>query len=319
MASPHPGPPLKRPATERLAALAAFAKVVELNSFSGAARELGLSKSAVSKLVAGLEDELGARLLNRTTRRLSLTEAGLAFHEGAERALAAAEAAAAAVTHLSAAPRGVLRVNAPMSFGVRHVAPALADFMTAYPELAVELDLNDRVVDLVEEGYDLALRIVRLTDSSLIARRLAPCRFIISAAPAYLAKHGTPLGPEDLAAHDCLIYSYQTTGERWRFQGPGGVKQVRISGRLRANNGDALLRAALGGAGVALLPSFICGAAVREGRLVQLMPEWNQRRDVDVCAVYPASRNLSPKVRVFIDFLAARFGERPYWDAGLSG
>ena len=317
-ASSGQAPRLKRPAPDRLAAMAAFAKVVESNSFSGAAKALGRSKSAVSKLVAGLEDEMGARLLNRTTRRLSLTEAGLAFYEGAARALAAAEEAEAAVTQLSTAPRGVLRVNAPMSFGVRHVAPALADFMAAYPELAVELDLNDRVVDLVEEGYDLAVRVVRLSDSSLIARRLAPSRFVLSAAPSYLARRGTPLEPEDLAGHDCLIYSYQTTGERWRFQGPGGTRQVRIAGRLRANNGDALLGAALGGAGVALLPSFICGEAVRDGRLVQLMPDWNRRQDVEVCAVYPASRNLSPKVRVFIDFLAARYGERPYWDEGLS-
>ena len=309
---------LKRPATDRLAAMAAFAKIVELNSFSAAARDLGLSKSVVSKLVACLEDEMGARLLNRTTRRLSLTEAGLAFYQGAQRALAEADAAEAAVTQLSTAPRGVLRVNAPMSFGVRHVAPALPDFMIEYSELAVELDLNDRAVDLVEEGYDIAVRIMPLRDSGLIVRRLAPSRFILCAAPAYLARRGTPFSPQDLADHECLLYSYQTTGDRWRFQGPGGERQVRASGRLHANNGDALLQAALGGAGVALLPSFICGEDVRAGRLVQLMPEWNQRADVDVCAVYPASRNLSPKVRVFIDFLAARFGERPHWDEGLS-
>jgi len=308
----------KRPATDRLAAMAAFAKVVELNGFSAAARDLGLSKSAVSKLVACLEDEMGARLLNRTTRRLSLTEPGLAFYEGAQRMLAEADAAEVAVTHLATAARGVLRVNAPMSFGVRHVGPALPGFLSEYPELAVELDLNDRVVDLVEEGYDVAVRIVRMADSSLIARRLAPSRNILCASPAYLARHGTPLRPEDLAAHECLIYSYQAVGDRWRFQGPGGERQVRISGRLRANNGDALLQAALGGEGIVMSPSFICGDDVRAGRLIQLMPEWNRRGDVDVCAVFPASRNLSPKVRVFIDFLAGRFGDRPYWDEGLS-
>lgn len=319
MARRDTAPRLKRPATDRLAAMAAFAKVVEFNSFSGAARDLGLSKSAVSKLVACLEDEMGARLLNRTTRRLSLTEAGLAFYEGAQRALAEADAAEVAVTQLSTAPRGVLRVNAPMSFGVRHVAPALSAFMAAYPELAVELDLNDRVVDLIDEGYDMAVRIVRMRDSSLIVRRLAPSRSILCATPAYLARRGTPISPEDLADHDCLIYSYQVTGERWHFQGPGGERQVRISGRLRANNGDALMQAALDGLGIAMLPSFICGEDVRAGRLVHLMPEWNQRGGIDVCAVFPASRNLSPKVRVFIDFLASRFGERPYWDEGLSG
>jgi DNA-binding transcriptional LysR family regulator len=299
--------------------MAAFARVVDLNGFSAAAKDLGLSKSKVSKLVACLEDEMGARLLNRTTRRLSLTEAGQAFYQGAQRAMAEADAAQAAVTQFSAAPRGVLRVNAPMSFGVRHVAPALSDFLSAYPEVSVELDLNDRVVDLVEEGYDLAIRIVRLRDSSLIARVLAPSRNILCAAPAYLARRGTPCQPEDLSGHDCLIYSYQATGDRWRFTGPGGERQVKIGGRVRANNGDALLRAALGGLGIALLPSFICGEDLRAGRLLQLLPEWNQRGHADVSAVYPASRNLLPKVRVFIDFLAAHYGPTPYWDEGVSG
>jgi DNA-binding transcriptional LysR family regulator len=299
--------------------MAAFARVVDLNGFSAAAKDLGLSKSKVSKLVACLEDEMGARLLNRTTRRLSLTEAGQAFYQGAQRAIAEADAAQAAVTQFSAAPRGVLRVNAPMSFGVRHVAPALADFLSAYPDISVELDLNDRVVDLVQEGYDLAIRIVRLRDSRLIARRLAPSRSILCAAPAYLERRGTPCQPEDLSGHDCLIYSYQATGDRWRFTGPGGERQVKIGGRVRANNGDALLRATLGGVGIALLPSFICGEDLRAGHLLQLLPEWNQRGHADVCAVYPASRNLSPKVRVFIDFLAAHYGPTPYWDEGVSG
>ena len=310
---------LDRPASDRLAAIAVFAKVVELNGFSAAARELGISKSAVSKRIARLEDEMGARLMNRTTRRLSLSEAGLAFYQGAQRVLAEAEAAEAAVTRLSAAPRGVLKVNAPMSFGVCHVAPALPAFMAEYPELAVELDLNDRVVDLIDEGYDLAVRVARLTDSSLIARRLAPSRSILCAAPGYLARHGAPLDLAGLAGHECLLYAYLTSGDRWRFHGPGGERQVRVAGRLRVNNGDALLQAAIGGLGIALLPSFICGAELRAGRLVQLLPEWNGHSGVDIFAVYPASRNLSPKVRVFIDFLAARFGPRPYWDEGLSG
>ncbi len=307
-----------RRATERLAAMAAFAKVVELEGFSAAARDMGVSKSTVSKQIARLEDEMGARLLNRTTRRLSLTEAGLAFFQGALRVLAEAEAAEQTVTHLSTAPRGILKVNAPMSFGVRHVAPALPAFMKEYPELAVALDLNDRVVDLVEEGYDLALRIVRLRDSSLIARRLAPSRSILCAAPDYLARRGVPQGLEDLADHECLLYSYQATGDSWRFQGPGGERQIRVSSRLRANSGDALLQAALGGLGIVLLPSFICHEDVRCGRLVQLLPEWNERSGIDINAVFPANRNLSPKVRVFIDFLATRFGPFPYWDAGLS-
>lgn len=298
--------------------MATFAKVVDLNGFSAAARDMGISKSAVSKQIARLEEDMGARLLNRTTRRLSLTEPGLAFYQGALRVLAEAEAAEEAVTHLSSAPRGVLRVNAPMSFGVRHVAPALPAFMKDYPELAVELDLNDRVVDLVEEGYDMAVRIVGLRDSSLVARRLAPSWNILCAAPDYLARHGTPGSLEDLAGHECLLYSYQTTGDSWHFQGPGGERRIRLSSRLRANSGDALLQAAAGGLGIVLLPSFICHQEVRGGRLVQVLPEWSARSGIDINAVYPANRNLSPKVRVFIDFLAARFGPRPYWDQGLS-
>ncbi len=250
------GAGLQRPAGERLGAMATFAKVVELNGFSVAARDLGISKSAVSKQIARLEYDMGARLLNRTTRRLSLTEPGRAFYQGALRVLAEAEAAEQAVTHLSSAPRGTLKVNAPMSFGVRHVAPVLPAFMKKYPELAVELDLNDREVDLVEEGYDMALRIVRLRDSSLIARRLAPSRNILCAAPEYLARRGVPRFLEDLAGHECLLYSYQVAGDNWSFQAPGGKRRVRVSGRLRANSGDALLQAALGGLGIVLLPSF---------------------------------------------------------------
>lgn len=304
--------------TARLAAMAVFTGVVEAESFSAAARDLGISKSAVSKQVSRLEDELGVRLLNRTTRRLSLTEAGAAYLEGCRRALAEAEAAEAAVTHLAAAPRGVLRVNAGMSFGIRHVGPALPDFMTRYPELSVELDLNDRFVDLVDEGYDLAVRIARLEESSLIARRLAPSRRVLCAAPSYLERRGAPVGLDDLRNHDCLLYAYQTSGDHWRFWGPGGERQVRVRGRLRVNNGDALAQAAIGGLGIALLPSFICGEDLRAGRLVQLLPEWNERSDAAVFAVFAASRNLSLKVRVFVDFLAGRFGERPYWDEGLS-
>ena len=195
--------------------------------------------------------------------------------------------------------------------------PVLPAFMKDYPELAVELDLNDRVVDLVEEGYDLAVRILRLRDSSLVARRLAPSRNILCAAPDYLARHGVPQSLDDLAGHECLLYSYQATGDSWRLQGPGGERRIRLSSRFRANNGDVLLQAAVGGLGIVLMPSFICYEEVRRGRLVRLLPEWNARSDIDINAVYPANRNLSPKVRVFIDFLAARFGPRPYWEEGL--
>ncbi|MFQ5773456.1 MAG: LysR family transcriptional regulator [Kiloniellaceae bacterium] len=302
---------------DRLSAMAVFARVVEAESFSAAARELGLSKSAVSKQVSRLEDRMSVRLLNRTTRRLSLTEAGAAFYQACRRVVAEAEAAELAVTHLAAAPRGRLKINAPMSFGVRHVGPALPEFMARYPEVAVDMVLNDRVVDLVEEGFDVGIRIVRLRDSSLIARRLAPNRRVLCAAPAYLAARGAPLSIEELSEHECLLYSYQVPDDSWRFTGPGGERQVRVRGRLRVNNGDALLAAAVGGLGIAWLPSFICGQELRAGRLVHLIPEWGDPGGAPVYAVYPASRNLSPKVRVFVDFLAERFGPTPYWDQGL--
>ena len=303
---------------ERLDAMAVFARVVEAEGFSRAARELGLSKSAVSKQVSRLEDALGVRLLYRTTRRLSLTEAGATFFEGCQRVVAAAEAAERAVTHLAAVPSGRLRVNAPMSFGVYHVGPALPEFMARYPELSVEMTLNDRVVDLVEEGFDLGLRIVKLEDSSLIARRLAPNRRVLCAAPAYLEAHGRPAALEDLKDHECLLYSNQVSGNVWRLYGPGGERLLRVAGRLRVNNGDALLAAAIGGLGTAFLPTFICGEALRAGQLVHVLPEWSEPTDTAIYAVYPAARHLSPKVGVFVDFLAERFGGTPYWDEGLS-
>ena len=303
---------------DHLSAMAVFARVVEMESFSGAARDLGLSKSAVSKRVGRLEDRMGLRLLNRTTRRLSLTEAGAAFYQGCRRVVAEAEAAERAVTRLASAPRGRLKINAPMSFGVRHLAPALPDFMARYPELTVDLALNDRLVDLVEEGFDVAVRVARLEDSSLIARRLAANRLVLCAAPSYLRAHGAPRAVEDLKGHECLLYSYLAAGDVWRLCGPGGERRQRVTGRLRINNGDALLAVALGGLGVALLPCFICGEDVRAGRLIRVLPEWSGPADTAIAAVYPASRNLSPKVRVFVDFLAERFGGTPYWDEGLS-
>ena len=303
---------------QRLDAMAVFARVVEAESFSQAARELGLSKSAVSKQVSRLEEALGLRLLNRTTRRQSLTEAGTAFYEGCRRVVAEAEAAEQAVTQLATAPRGRLKVNAPMSFGVRHIGPVLPAFMARYPELSVEMALNDRVVDLVEEGFDVGVRIMGLTDSSLIARRLAPNRWVLCAAPDYIAARGVPGSIGELKEHDCLLYSYQVAGGVWRLNGPGGERRLRVTGRLRINNGDALLAAALGGLGIVLLPCFICGEDLRAGRLVHILPEWSEPADTAVYAVYPAARHLSPKVRVFVDFLAERFGGTPYWDEGLS-
>lgn len=305
-------------ALEHLTAMAVFARVVEEGSFSEAARSLGLSKSAVSKQVGRIEDRLGTRLLNRTTRQLSLTEAGTAFYEGCRQMVQDAETAEAAVTHLAGAPRGTLRVNAPMSFGQLHVAPALPDFLARYPELSVEMQLNDRTVDLVEEGYDLAVRIGSLPDSSLIARRLAPMRQIVCAAPDYLDQHGRPTHPRELKRHECLIYSYLAWGHEWRFKGAEGEIRVPLDGRLEINNGDALLSVARRGFGIAMLPSFLAAEDLHAGRLEAVLADWCRHEAGAVYAVFPASRNLSPKVRVFVDYLAEVFGHsEPYWDREL--
>ncbi len=299
---------------DHLAAMAVFAKVVEENGFSSAARALGMSRSAVSKEVRALEDRLGVRLLNRTTRRLHLTELGAVFYERCRRILAEAEAAEIAVSRLHGDPRGTLRVNAPVSFGVRHLAPALTGFMRRYPELSVDLSFTDRFVDLVEEGYDVVVRIARLPDSALIARRLCDSRRVVCASPAYWRARSRPRHPTELVAHECLGYAYLAEGREWRFRGPEGAVAVRPSGRFTANNGDALRAAALAGLGVALLPTFIVGEDLRRGRLETVLEEF-EPEPAGIYAVWPHARHLAAKVRVFVDFLAARFAPPPPWES----
>lgn len=302
---------------DELGSMAIFARVIESGGFSTAARDLGLSKSSVSKQVSRLEDRLGVRLLNRTTRRLSLTEAGAAFYEGCQRVLSEAEAAKEAVSHLASAPRGELKVNAPMSFGIMHLGPALPEFLERFPELDVQMVLNDRVVDLIDEGFDVGVRITRLLDSSLIARRLAPNRLVACAAPSYLQKYGMPRSPEDLKRHNCLGYSYSKTPGVWQFRREASRHKVSVEGRFTANNGDVIQAALLAGCGIAIQPSFIAGDDLRSGRLVRLFENYQVGDESSVHAVFPANRNLSPKVRVFVDFLVERFGDEPYWDAGI--
>lgn len=299
---------------DSLSGMAVFAKVVEARSFTAAAAELGMSKSAVSKQISRLEDRLGARLLNRTTRRLSLTETGAAFYDRCARVVAEAQEAELAVTNLQSEPRGTLRVNAPMTFGHLHIAPAIPDFLARYPEVRVDMTMNDRFVDLIDEGFDVAIRIARLTDSSLIARRLAPDRRVLCGAPAYFAKHGEPRTPDDLAAHNCLSYAYVSDTDQWQFIDGEGTRSVSVRGNLRANNGDAIRQALLAGLGVAVLPAFIVGPDIQAGRLKEVLRDHLPNR-ASVYAVYPHSRHLSAKVRVFVDFLADRFGPNPYWDA----
>jgi len=302
---------------DRFVELSAFVRTVDRGSQAAAAREIGVTPAMLGRYIGALEGRLGTRLLNRTTATQSLTEAGAAFYARASAILEQLENADHAASDWQAEPRGTLRVNAPMSFGARHLAAAVSGFCALHADVRVEMILNDRVVDLVEEGYDVAVRIGRLADSGLVARRLATCRLAVCASPDYLARRGAPRTPMDLRVHDCLLYTYASGGDAWRFRGEHGEEEVRLVGSLMANNGDALLAAALAGQGVILQPTFIVGDALRQGRLTRLLPGW-QLQDLDVHAVYPSARHLSPKVRGFVDFLAARFRDPPSWDASLA-
>ncbi|UEM05522.1 LysR family transcriptional regulator [Skermanella rosea] len=302
---------------DRITALAAFVRTVELGSQAAASEDLGLSRAMVGRHIQQLEDRLGVRLLNRTTRKQSLTEAGLAFFEKCASILDQLSEAERVASELQAEPRGTLRVNGPMSFGSPHLASALAAYCERHPQVRIDLVLNDRQVDLVEEGYDVAIRIARLTDSSLIARRLAPIRIVLCASPDYLGRHGAPRTPQDLAGHNCLLYTYSPTPLDWTLVGPDGVETVvRVTGSLSANNGDALVAAAIAGQGIVRQPTFIVGDALRDGRLVTVLPD-HALPQPSAYAVYPHARNLSPKVRSFVDFLAGHFRGVPPWDVGL--
>lgn len=303
---------------DRLAAMTVFRRVVEQDGFAAAARDLRLSGAAVSKHVGRLEEALGVRLLNRTTRRLSLTEAGRTYFERCVRILDDIAEAEQLVTSDAASPRGQLRVNAPMSFGFRHLGPVLPEFLARYPDITVDLALNDRMVDLFDEGWDVAVRIADLPDSSLIARRVGTMRAVLAASPDYLARRGEPETPADLAAHDCLIYALTTRGQGWTFTGPGGQQvSAQVKGPLRANNGDVLAAAAEAGLGIVLMPTFIICDQLRAGSLRNLMPDWTPPMTGIHC-VYPHGRHLSGKVRAFFEFLTARFGTgTPPWEEGL--
>lgn len=297
--------------------MAVFARVAEASSFSGAARRLGVSKAAVSKQVARLERALGAKLINRTTRRLSLTEVGQAFYLHCARIVAEAEAAELAVSRLRSEPRGVLKLTAPAAFGHLHVAPAIPDFLARHPELSVQLVMNDRMVDLVEEGYDVAIRMTAEPAPNIVARRLAPVRWAVCASPEYVARHRAPQAPNDLSGHNCLFYSFLEASSDWRFGSAAGDLTVRVTGNFTVNNSEALREAALRGLGVALLPTFTVGRDLQEGALSLLLPDYTPHGTfgTDVYAVYLPTRYLSPKVRAFVDFFVERFGPQPYWDS----
>jgi DNA-binding transcriptional LysR family regulator len=298
---------------DRLSAIEIFVAVVNQEGFTAAARELDVSKSYVSKQVSRLEDRLGVRLLNRTTRHVSPTGEGEAFFERCAQILDDLEEAERALTQAHSEPVGTLRLTAPMSFGQAYLAPAAADFMSEYPDLRVDIHFTDRLVDIIEEGFDLAVRVGSLQDSSLIVRRVGPATGYAVAASSYLEERGEPTHPEDLTDHACLLYSYLQTGTTWVFQdGEGTEARIDVDGPMRANNGEALLAACTRGLGIYTAPDFITAEAIRSGKVQRVLEDWHL--DVGgVWALYPHRRHLSTKVRLFVDFLADRFSDPPPW------
>jgi DNA-binding transcriptional LysR family regulator len=293
-----------------LEAWAIFAKVAEAGSFAGAASNLALSKATVSKAVARLERRLGERLFHRTSRRLALTETGRVLSVRAAQFLAEAEAVEAEASAQSPTPRGRVRMAAPMSFGVEHVAPALPDFFRRYPEISLDLHLSDQTVDLVGGGFDLALRIAALSDSSMVARRLCQVRRLLVGAPAYFASHGRPSHPRELIGHACLGYTYLPSGDNWQFTSLSGeAHAVAVSGPLRTNNADSLTPTLLAGLGLAVQPEFIVWRDLRAGRLEAVMSDWSVP-PIAVNIVMPSGGPRPPKLSALIEFLVSRFSER---------
>jgi DNA-binding transcriptional LysR family regulator len=291
-----------------------FARVVEARSFSGAAARLGISKSAVSKHVSRMEKSMGVRLLNRTTRNLSVTEIGKEWYERCAQILVQAEEAEALVAHLQAEPRGQLKVNVPVAFGVLHIASRIAELLIDWPQLRIEMTLNDRTVNLADEGYDACVVIDKNPNPAFVARKLAPIRRKLCATAAYFERHGLPAKARDLAGHNCLVYSRLGTEKDWCFDGPDGEEWIPVGGNLRLNNENAIRQAALSGLGIALLPTYMVGADLQAGRLRSALADYTASES-GLYVMYLPNRQLSPKVRAFIDFLLSRFGPTPYWDA----
>lgn len=295
-----------------LEALAIFAKVAETGAYARAARDLGLSKATLSKAVARLETRLGTRLFHRTSRQLALTEAGRTVLSGARDMVAAGEAAEALALDSATAPRGQVRLAGPMSFGLAYLAPALPDFLAKYPDITIDLQLSDQTVDLIGGGFDVAMRIGALADSSLIARRLCDVPRYVVAAPSYLAKYGAPAHPRELSEHACLTYSYLATPEIWRFTGPDGEDVAARPGmRMRANNADALMPAAIAGHGLALQPDFVVWHHLRDGRLKTVLDAWTPP-PIGLHLVTPPGGHRPARVNALIEFLAARFVGAPW-------
>lgn len=297
---------------DRIDAMRAFVTVVSEGTFTRAADRLELSPQLVSKYVSRLEQHLGVRLLNRTTRRTHLTEAGTEYHQRARQVLNEIDDMENQLGGPQSRARGLLRISAPVSFAARHLAPLLHDFQNACPEVGIDLQLNDRKVDIIEEGFDVALRIGHLKSSSLIAKRLAPVRLVLCASPDYLDEHGTPKSPEELRDHRYLRYSYMEQAASDIHRWMQGQSRNPDSGFV-SNNGDVLVEAAVAGAGIALQPTFIAGSAIREGKLQTILPE-HEPEPMGLYAVYAHRQLLASKVRSFVDFMDGYFGDPPYWD-----
>lgn len=301
---------------DRLSEFESFLHVAHSGSFTTAAADLGVSASAVSKQIKSLEERLGVRLLNRTTRRVALTDEGRAFGERLESILGEIAEAESAVTASSVEPRGVLRVGAPMDFGRLHLAGAIARFAASHPHLQVEIDLSDRFVDMIEEGLDVVIRIGDLADSSLVSRRIAPCRRVICAAPEYLNAQGRPASVGELRSHLRVGYAYESD-RTWRFESASGPVQVDVPVGHRSNNGEMTRALLLAGLGLAMLPTFLVSDELRSGRLEALFTD-ELKSVIPIHAVYPHRKHLSAKVRLFVDHLATHCGSKPYWDEGLN-
>ena len=286
----------------------AFVAVAQLGSFVKAADKLGLSKAMVSRQVSELEARLGVRLMQRTTRRLSLSDAGAEYLQRCVQILGELADANAAVSAAAVQAQGLLKITAPLTFGIRHLAPLWGEFLRVHPQVELDVNLNDRMVDLIEEGYDLAVRIGQLTPSSLIARRIASARLLLCASPRYLQQAAPILKLADLAQHDVIAYTYLATGEQWHFSGPEGTRSITVFPRLRSNSGDTCRAAALADQGVVFQPGFLVGEDLKAGRLVQILPQY-AGPELDISVVYASRQYLLHKVRAMVEFLATAFAQ----------
>lgn len=297
---------------DRSAEMTALVLAVDAGGFSAAARELGLTPSALSKLIGRLEDRLGARLLHRTTRRLQLTPEGDAYYQRAKLILAAIDEAEAEVSAATGQPRGLLRVHCGSAFGLHQLAPAVPRFLERHPEIRLDLTIADRPQILAEDGFDLFVRAGAPDEATAVIRRIANLERVICAAPAYLERHGTPRTPDDLQDHNCLWMASQPALRRWPFDTDEGIRVVNIDGNVVANNAETVLLLTLAGVGIARLTDDIAGAAIRRGQLVPVLADWHHADPVPLIASYPSSRHLSPKVRAMVDFLVDEFGGAPW-------